>query len=77
MVFLQGRKEMGLKVGRKGVCTDQSLSGPGGPVRGPPRTSGPTGVCLCVAGKLRRLAPPQKKTRHLYCVGMKEASQTR
>ena len=32
MVFLQGRKEMGLEVGRKGICTGQSLSGPRGPV---------------------------------------------
>lgn len=29
MVFLQGRNEMGLEVGRKGICTGQSLSGPG------------------------------------------------
>lgn len=30
----------------------------------------------CVAGKLRSGFSPPKKTRHLYGVGMKEASQT-
>lgn len=77
MVFLQGGKEMGLKVSGKG--TSAGLSGLGDLSKGHLELQAPS-ESNSVAGKLRPGFPtpphPPRKTRGLYGVGTKEASQT-
>ena len=79
MVFLQGGKETGLEVGGKGTCA--GLSGLGDLSKGHLELQAPS-ESNSAAGKLRPgfptppHPPKKKKTRRLYGVGTKEASQT-